>query len=165
MSVIAGGPPEQAAPFRRDRIEWLDHPKQGEPPGVRGEPEPAPLAAGGGENPLPGETVERLREVVSGHAEHTLALAQILHLGNARSAGHVLTPRFAFANRAALGAAVLALGLQLLAAFLPPLAQVLRVGSLSTGQWVTVALLGSTPAVVGQLIKLVRSAGGVHRQS
>ncbi|MEZ0334072.1 MAG: cation-translocating P-type ATPase [Gemmatimonadales bacterium] len=95
----------------------------------------------------------------------TLALAQILHLGNARSAGPVLTPRFAFANRAALGAAVLALGLQLLAAFLPPLAQVLRVGSLSTGQWVTVALLGSTPAVVGQLIKLVRSAGGVHRQS
>jgi Ca2+-transporting ATPase len=95
----------------------------------------------------------------------TLALAQILHLGNARSAGHVLTPRFAFANRAALGAAVLALGLQLLAGFLPPLAQVLRVGSLSTGQWMTVALLGSTPAVVGQLIKLVRSAGGMHRQS
>ena len=95
----------------------------------------------------------------------TLALAQILHLGNARSAGHVLTPRFAFANRAALGATVLALGLQLLAGFLPPLAQVLRVGSLSTGQWMTVALLGSTPAVVGQLIKLVRSAGGMHRQS
>jgi hypothetical protein len=33
----------------------------------------------------------------------TLALAQILHLGNARSAGPVLTPPFAFANRAALG--------------------------------------------------------------
>src|SRR6188474_3954289 len=64
MSVVAGGPPEQAAPFRRDRMEWLDHLKQGEPPGVRGEPEPAPLTAGGGENPLPGEAVECLREVV-----------------------------------------------------------------------------------------------------
>ena len=70
MSVVAGGPPEQAAPFRRDRIEWLDHLEQGEPPGVHGEPEPAPLAPGGGENPLPGEAVERLREVVAGHAEH-----------------------------------------------------------------------------------------------
>jgi P-type Ca2+ transporter type 2C len=94
----------------------------------------------------------------------TLAIAQILHLGNARSAGPVLAPRFALANRAALGAVALALGLQLLAAFLPPLASVLEVGPLSTGQWVAVALLGSTPAVVGQLLKLVRSADDAKRR-
>jgi P-type Ca2+ transporter type 2C len=86
----------------------------------------------------------------------TLALAQILHLGNARSAGPVLAPRLAFANRAALGAVVLALGLQLLAALLSPFARVLEVGPLSAGQWVAVVVLGSTPAVVGQLIKLAR---------
>ena len=62
----------------------------------------------------------------------TLALAQILHLGNARSAGPVLTPPFAFANRPRSGGSPCP-RLQLLAAFLPPLAQVLRVGSLSTG--------------------------------
>jgi Ca2+-transporting ATPase len=86
----------------------------------------------------------------------TLAVAQILHLGNARSAGPVLAPRSALANRAAVAAVALALGLQLLAAFFPPLARVLQVGPLSAGQWLTVAILGSIPAVAGQLVKLIR---------
>jgi Ca2+-transporting ATPase len=86
----------------------------------------------------------------------TLALAQILHLGNARSAAPVLAPRSALANRAALGAVALAIGLQLLAAFFPPLARVLQVDPLSADQWLTVAFLGSIPAMVGQLVKLIR---------
>jgi Ca2+-transporting ATPase len=89
----------------------------------------------------------------------TLALAQILHLGNARSAGPVLAPRAALANRAALAAAALALGLQLLAAFLPALSRVLGIGPLSARQWLTVAVLGSIPAAVGQLLKLNRQEG------
>jgi Ca2+-transporting ATPase len=87
----------------------------------------------------------------------TLAFAQILHLGNARSSGPVLAPRSALANRAALVAVALAIGLQLLAAFLPPLAHVLRVAPLSGEQWGLVAVLGATPAVVGQTAKLLRA--------
>jgi Ca2+-transporting ATPase len=44
----------------------------------------------------------------------TLALAQIFHLGNARSVGPVLRPRAVVRNRFALGAVALAVGLQLL---------------------------------------------------
>jgi Ca2+-transporting ATPase len=90
----------------------------------------------------------------------TLAFAQILHLGNARSSGPVLTPRSALANRAALVAVTLAIGLQLLAAFLPPLAHVLRVAPLSGEQWALVAVLAATPAVVGQVVKLLRAGRG-----
>ena len=87
----------------------------------------------------------------------TLALAQILHLGNARSASPVLSLRSAFANRAAIAAVVLALGLQLLAAFLPPLATVLRVTPLSGREWALVVALGAAPAVVGQAARLLRT--------
>ncbi len=86
----------------------------------------------------------------------TLALAQILHLGNARSSGPVLAPRSALANRAALAAVALAGGLQLLAGFFPPLARVLGVTPLSGNQWVLVAVLGAAPAIVGQLVKVIR---------
>jgi Ca2+-transporting ATPase len=87
----------------------------------------------------------------------TLALAQILHLGNARSSGPVLAPRSALANRAALAAVALAIGLQLLAGFFPPLVRVLRVSPLSGEQWVLVAVLGAVPAIVGQIVKVIRS--------
>ena len=90
----------------------------------------------------------------------TLALAQILHLGNARSARPVLSLRSALANRAAIAAVVLALGLQLLAAFLPPLAQVLRVAPMSGREWALVAALGAVPAIVGQLARLLRTRRG-----
>jgi Ca2+-transporting ATPase len=86
----------------------------------------------------------------------TLAFAQILHLGDARSRGPVLTPRTALANRAALAAVALAAGLQLLAVFLTPLAQLLLVVPLSVEQWALVALLAATPAVAGQIGKAVR---------
>ena len=88
----------------------------------------------------------------------TLALAQILHLGNARSAGPVLAPRLAFANRAAIGAALLAIGLQLLTVFYAPLARVLEVTPLSGREWALVLGLGAVPAVLGQAGKLLRRA-------
>ena len=86
----------------------------------------------------------------------TLALAQILHLGNARSHGPVIAPRSALANSAALAAVALAGGLQLLAIFFEPLAKVLGVTSLSGNQWMWVTILGATPAIVGQLVKVIR---------
>jgi hypothetical protein len=61
------------------------------------------------------------------------------------------------ANRAALAAVVLAAGLQLLAVFLRPLAEVLLVTPLSGTQWALVAVLSATPAVAGQLGKVARS--------
>jgi Ca2+-transporting ATPase len=94
----------------------------------------------------------------------TLALAQILHLGNARSVGPVLAPRFAFANRAALAAVALAMGLQLVAAFFEPLARVLGVTPLSAREWALVGALGALPAVLGQGLKLLRAGRERRRQ-
>jgi len=89
----------------------------------------------------------------------TLAIAQIFHLGNARGVGPVLSPRRAFGNRYAVGAVVLAVVLQLLAAFLPALSRALHVMPLSPVDWLVVAALGLVPAVAGQTIKLARAAG------
>ncbi len=88
----------------------------------------------------------------------TLAFAQILHLGNARSAGPVLSLRSAVGNRYALGSAVLAVGLQLLAGLYAPLSRALHVTPLSTADWLVVGGLGLVPAVVGQTIKSLRAA-------
>jgi Ca2+-transporting ATPase len=88
----------------------------------------------------------------------TLAIAQIFHLGNARSAAPVLAPRRAFGNRYAIAAVALAVGLQLLAAFFAPLSRVLHLVPLSPTDWLVVAALGLVPAVVGQTLKSVRAA-------
>jgi Ca2+-transporting ATPase len=93
----------------------------------------------------------------------TLALAQILHLGNARSSDPVLAPRLAFANRAAVGAVLLAIGLQLLTVFLDPLARVLRVTPLSGREWALVVALGTLPALLGQGAKALRSVRAKRR--
>ena len=87
----------------------------------------------------------------------TLAFAQIFHLGNARSAGPVLSPKIALANRSAIAAVLLAVGLQLFAAFFEPLARVLRVTPLEGREWALVAGLALVPAAVGQTVKLLRS--------
>jgi Ca2+-transporting ATPase len=83
----------------------------------------------------------------------TLALAQIFHLGNARSDRPVTAPRDVLRNPYALAAVVLAVGLQLLTAVLPPLATVLQVAPLSTTDWAIVVGLGLTPAIIGQMLK------------
>jgi Ca2+-transporting ATPase len=92
----------------------------------------------------------------------TLALAQLFHLGNARSRGPVLRPARAFANRWALASVPLVIGLQLLAVYFEPLARVLRTVPLSMNDWLVVGALSLAPAVIGQFIEVVqgRHAGG-----
>ena len=91
----------------------------------------------------------------------TLALAQVFHLGNARSVRPVLRPARAIANRYALGAVALSVMLQLLTVSFEPVARVLRVVSLSAAEWAVVLAWAAMPAVVGQVLKLraTRSLG------
>jgi Ca2+-transporting ATPase len=86
----------------------------------------------------------------------TLALAQIAHLGNARSRGPVLALRRAVANPYALTGVAIALTLQVAAVAVAPLASLLDIVSLSARDWVVVVGLAAVPAVGGQLFKLVR---------
>ncbi len=86
----------------------------------------------------------------------TLAGAQVLHLGNARSGGPVLSWPRASANPWALGAVVLASGLQALAVYYPPLARVLRIEPPTSGDWLVILMLALVPAVAGQATKLLR---------
>jgi Ca2+-transporting ATPase len=90
----------------------------------------------------------------------TLALAQVFHLGNARSPAPVLSWRRVVANRFALGAVVLTCGLQVLAISFPPLARLLEVHRPEPVEWLAVILLGLTPALVGQGFKALR--GTLH---
>ncbi|HEX7242700.1 MAG TPA: HAD-IC family P-type ATPase [Longimicrobiaceae bacterium] len=85
-----------------------------------------------------------------------LCLAQVLHLGNARSRRPVLGRREATSNPFALGAAGLAVGLQLLALYWPPLARLLGVVPLAAADWAAVLPLAAVPAVAGQLLRLRR---------
>ncbi|HEX6374016.1 MAG TPA: HAD-IC family P-type ATPase [Longimicrobium sp.] len=87
----------------------------------------------------------------------TLSLAQILHLGNARSHGAVLGLRAATANAFALGAVALTVGLQLLALYLPPLQRLLDLVPLGMAEWMVVLPLAAGPATVGQLLKWRRA--------
>ena len=87
----------------------------------------------------------------------TLALAQILHLGNARRAGPVLSWPHVLANSGALVAAVGTIMLQVLAVEWSPLAQVLRVTPLTGVEWLVVACLAVLPAVAGQAGKLLEA--------
>jgi Ca2+-transporting ATPase len=86
----------------------------------------------------------------------TLALAQLFHLGNARSRSSVLSWRRITANPWAFGAVPLVIALQLAAVYWPPLAAVLRTVPLSPGDWLVVMGLSVVPAVVGQVGELVQ---------
>jgi Ca2+-transporting ATPase len=86
----------------------------------------------------------------------TLALAQIFHLGNARSQQPVLHPRRIIANGYALGSVLLALGLQVAAMYVEPLPTILGVHRLTLTEWGIVGLASVVPAVVGQGAKLIR---------
>ena len=103
---------------------------------------------------LRGGTVERAVTV----AFMTLALAQLFHLGNARSRDRVLRPARALANPWALGAVGLVLVLQLLAVYWPPLSGLLRTVPLSPGDWAVVLGAAAVPAVVGQALSRASSA-------
>jgi Ca2+-transporting ATPase len=85
----------------------------------------------------------------------TLAFAQIAHLGNARSEGHVLAPARAGANRFALVGLALAVCLQLVTT-MQPLARVLDVTPFGMREWVLVAGCAAIPAALGQIWKALR---------
>ena len=86
----------------------------------------------------------------------TLALAQIGHLGNARSRRAVLRVSRALANPFAVLGAGLAVLLQVAAATFAPLSRVLQVTALNPTDWLVVIGLAAIPAVVGQVLKAVR---------
>jgi Ca2+-transporting ATPase len=83
----------------------------------------------------------------------TLALAQLFHLGNARSRSRVVRPERAFANKWALASLVVVAVLQLLAIYWPPLARVLGTVPLNLSEWGVVLGAASVPALVGQAIR------------
>ena len=87
----------------------------------------------------------------------TLSLAQIFHLGNARSSHAVLSVRAIVKNRYALGAVALTLLLQVLALHFVPLARVLGTQPLSGREWLVALGFALMPAVIGQGIKLRRA--------
>lgn len=87
----------------------------------------------------------------------SLALAQIFHLGNARSPAPVLAPAAVLRNRYALAAVALSVSLQFLAVYFPPLSRVLHTVPLAPGDWLVVAPLAAMPAVVGQALRALRS--------
>jgi Ca2+-transporting ATPase len=91
---------------------------------------------------------ERARAV----AFMTLALAQILHLGTARSTGPVLRPSRARANPWALAAVAVSIALQLAALHVEPLAKVLGLEPFSAAEWARSVGLAALPAVAGQAI-------------
>lgn len=86
----------------------------------------------------------------------TLALAQILHLGNARSGRAVLAPSAALANPFAIGAVIVSVMLQLAALYAEPLAQTLRVAPLACREWLVVIACSAATAIIGQAIRLAR---------
>lgn len=86
----------------------------------------------------------------------TLALAQIFHLGNARSTQHVVSRHRALTNRYALGAVVLTVALQVLAVVAPPVGRALGTAPLSARGWIIAVALGAIPALLGQGWKLLR---------
>ena len=90
----------------------------------------------------------------------TLALAQIAHLGNARSAEAVLQPARVIANPYALAGASIAIGLQIATIAIEPLTRILRVTPLEGRDWIVIVVAAAVPAVVGQIVKLVSHRSG-----
>ncbi|MEO7273761.1 MAG: cation transporting ATPase C-terminal domain-containing protein, partial [Vicinamibacterales bacterium] len=86
----------------------------------------------------------------------TLAFAQILHLGNARSDHPVLRLRAVLSNPYALVAVAVSGLLQILPAGVPALANLLGVTPLTLADWAVVLACASLAAVVGQGSRLWR---------
>ncbi len=80
----------------------------------------------------------------------TLAIAQVLHLGNARSERPVWHWQAATANRWALLAVVACAGLIAGTVLIPGLAAVLGLQSIAPGLWLACVAFGAVPAVAGQ---------------
>lgn len=86
----------------------------------------------------------------------TLALAQLFHLGNARSRDAVLAPSRIFANPWAVASVPLVVVLQLAAVYWQPLARLLGTTRLGLLEWGVVVALSLVPAVLGQGLRYAR---------
>ena len=86
----------------------------------------------------------------------TLALAQALHLGTARSRRSVLAPRDAVANTWALIALAGVVAVQALVVAVPALGFALDTVPLDARAWAVVVVSAAVPAVIGQAIRLTR---------
>jgi Ca2+-transporting ATPase len=95
----------------------------------------------------------------------TLTLAQIFHLGNARSHRPVVHWSDVVANRFALAAAAIGLLLQIAPVQFGGLGRLLRISSLTTSQWVMVIVFASVTALAGQAARAVTSGRSVDRLS
>ncbi len=95
----------------------------------------------------------------------TLALAQLFHLGNARSRLPVLRPQRVLANPYALAALALVLVLQVLTVSWAPLRGLLRLAPMNGTEWGVVLLLSLVPAVAGQLLSWLRARRPQRRQA
>ena len=100
----------------------------------------------------------------TGHARTvafmTLALAQAAHLANARSGSMTVDLRRMGGNRWAVGALVLVVGLQLLAAYQPALAGVLGLVPLGARDWAVVVPVALVPVAMGLLLGALRRRRG-----
>jgi Ca2+-transporting ATPase len=90
-------------------------------------------------------------------AFNTLAIAQLLHLGNARSRESVLGWRRIVANPAALAAVLGVVALQVVATQWVPVARALQLTPLDGEGWLLVMALSSLPALAGQLRRSISS--------
>jgi P-type Ca2+ transporter type 2C len=85
----------------------------------------------------------------------TLALAQIFHLTTARGVTSSEPSTSVRSNPYALGAAGLSIGLQIIAVYVTPVAQVLQTVRPGLSDWLIIIGLAAVPALVGQAIRLV----------
>jgi Ca2+-transporting ATPase len=92
----------------------------------------------------------------------TLGLAQVFHLGNARSAGAVVSPARIISNPWALAGAGLAGGLQMLAILYAPLRRVLHLTWLEPLDWAVIAACALAPAIAGQVAKTIRAVSSAR---
>ena len=83
----------------------------------------------------------------------TLVLAQVFHLGTARRRDGAIGWTAMSSNPWAVGAAVLALALQVVAIYVPPLPRLLQVSPLSATEWLLVTAASLAPAVAGQILR------------
>jgi len=86
----------------------------------------------------------------------TLAMAQLFHLGTARSHHAVVAPARIVANPWAIGAVILVVGLQVASVTAEPLQQVLRTKPLDLAAWTVVIAAAVLPAVAAQVWRVRR---------
>jgi Ca2+-transporting ATPase len=93
----------------------------------------------------------------------TLALAQLFHVFNARSARPVVFGRRLFRNRYVWAALALTIGLQVATVYTPLLSRVLGTYPLSPNDWLVVLAASLMPLIIGQMLKPISMGGSRKR--